>query len=480
MSLPDSYPDFVYETGTALASPPPAAPPPAAPPPKRRGWILPVAVAGVVALAVVVAIVVALVISRSASPSTPTATMPSAPVSTQPSPEPTPVAYTGGITPTILWAKVYGGEAYDMFNAVTVTADGSIIAAGYTRSMTGDFGSTYGTDTAVVAMFDGQGNIEWATTFADEQADEFKGVAIGQDGSIYAVGSSVASDKGSVVVKLTPAGDIVWVRAFGGSGIDIFWGVVADGDGIIVAGYTDSTDGDIPATHGELDALLASITQDGDIAWAKTFGGSKDDVFYSVTIGVDGAIVAAGFSKSHDGDFADPRGDSNALIASFSAAGELTRSKVFGGGDTDLFNAISTAPDGSYFIGGGTWSMDGDLPHVGPKFSITSVYGMCSNDLATCRWEAGSGGDLYGATVTDGGVGVSVGGENWLMGVQNLNTTETVSGQAIPVKYQYGTYQGVAALPNNQVVAVGVAQTARVTDVLMGQYDAVIVVIGFQ
>jgi len=454
--------------------------------PKRTGPIIAI-VFGAVVVAIAVVVTVAMVVWHVASPnSTPVPTPASSATSQEPSQEqslePTESSYTGGITPTILWAQKYGGLSYNFFNGVAVASDGSIVAVGDTNALTSEFGDTNGSQTAMIAMFDGQGNIVWAKTMSQYDAEEFKAVAIGQDGSIYAVGSSIASDKGSVVAKLTPTGDIVWVNTFGGKGIDIFWDVVADGDGIIVVGYTDSKDGDMPATHGGLDALMAKITPDGDVTWEKTFGGSKDDVFYSVTVGLDGTIVAAGFSGSQNGNFADPRLDSNAIIAGFSDDGALLWSKVFGGNDLDLFNAISTAPDGSYFVAGGTWSKDGDWPTKGD--GLRAVFGACSPDMAQCQWNLGPSGDFYGAAVTTGGVGVAGGGDsspsNWIMGVTNLNTGDKVSGQAVPNQYTHGTYQGLAALPDNQVVAVGCTEMASDTDSFLGDVYAVIVVLAFQ
>lgn len=467
------YPDNTHAARGVIKR----AMPPEPPKPKSRVLVL------MLALAVIV-VVVGLLVWQWASPSKPASSPSSALPTTG-----TPAAV---VKPVISWVQSLGGEDLDIFRAVAVADDDSIVAVGYTLSTTGDFGSTSGAGNAVVAMFDAQGNRQWCRTISDQETSDFNSVAIGADGSIYAVGSAVlqgadpkvAENRFALVAKLTMAGEVVWQKTFGGNGYDELANVVDNGNGLIAVGDTSSTNGDAPATHGDLDALVVSLTYSGDISWAKTYGGSQEDYFYSATIGANGQIAVVGASGSHDGDFADPRGSLNAVIAGISPQGDLEWSKVFGGSELDLFNTIRTAPDGSYLVAGVTWSLDGDLPNSNSKPSSASVYGQCIQDGASCQWTGGPAGSFYGGDVTTNGLYVVVGSDidagGCIMGVINLATGETQGGLVTPDGFTSGSYSAIAALPDNRVVAVGYASKSPGTDIDQSEYDAIVVVIGFE
>jgi len=430
---------------------------------KRPAWHLAALIAGVVVVVVAIVVAVVLVMPRLA----PTTSSDDANPPTQPEPgTPTPIS---GINPALVWSHALGRDRATNLEAVAVTADGGIVTVGYSSSVTGDF-QTDGDQTALVVVFDGIGDIQWTRLMSDYPGSEFKSVAVGPDGFIYAVGYTAASSKSAFVVKLSPTGDIVWEHTHGGTGLDVFYDVKANDAGLVIAGYTDAKNGDMPATHGGCDALLVSMTFDGAVNWAKTFGGKADDMFYSVRFGLDGTIVVAGFTASHNGDFGDPRGDSNALVAGFTPDGALVWHKVFGGSGLDLFNAVSVTPDGSYFLAGGTYSTDGDLPPSNTG-SIMGVYGTCTSDMADCQWHHGPDIDYYGAAVTPGGLAVAV-GNTWNVGVLNFNDGTTRTGQAIPNSYPEGDYLAVAATADNQVVAVGIAEGNN-------SWDALVVAISF-
>ena len=481
MSISSDHPGYVDSNGQAMGVSNPGG---ALEPPKPRSRLgVVVAILAVIALAVA-----AVVVWQLASPNTPAtpATQQTTPTTITLSLQP-----AAGITPVIQWAQSLGGESYDSFRGVAVTSDGSMVAVGFTQSTGGGFGMTNGAGAAMIAMFDSQGNNEWAKAISELAYGDFESVAIGADGSIYAVGSAVpagmdpqvAEDSFGLVVKLTPTGDVVWKKTFGGDGQDQFLHVVDMGSGLIVVGQTASTHGDMPATHGDMDALVASISYDGDLVWAKTYGGTSSDCFNSATAGPDGTIIAVGASASPDGDFADPRGKFNAVIAGLGPQGDLAWSKVFGGSEYDEFNTVSTAPGGSFFVAGVTRSPDGDLPNLSTVPNLVSVYGTCTPQAASCQWGDGQGDEYSGSTVTTGGLAVAVGGGlgvgSWAIMAFDLASEAMRSGPVIPDDYPQGSYGAAAALPGNRIVAVGSATKNPGANVDTSEYDAFVVIIGF-
>jgi len=83
-----------------------------------------------------------------------------------------------------------------------------------------------------------------------------------------------------------------WNKTFGGSKFDYAYSVRMTSDGgYIIAGVTNSY------SESE-DAWLLKIDANGNEEWNKTFGGVKEDAFYSVMQTSDG-YIAAGHSKSY-------------------------------------------------------------------------------------------------------------------------------------------------------------------------------------
>jgi len=102
-------------------------------------------------------------------------------------------------------------------------------------------------------------------------------------------------------VKFKNNGDLDWARTFGGSDHDSFVSVVAVADGFVAVGESDSTDIDGITNKGGNDAIIVKFDNNGTVIWAKTFGGSDNDSFNSV-IAVEGGLIAVGGSDSNDGD----------------------------------------------------------------------------------------------------------------------------------------------------------------------------------
>ena len=219
---------------------------------------------------------------------------------------------------TLKWAKTYGGEDADYFYGMTIAADGTIVVVGSTYSSFGDFPRTgyypYGSRAVVAAVNPADGTLMWAKVFQGDKDDEFKAAAVAADGTIVAAGwaTSTQGDFGAshgatdaVVAAVNPAdGAIKWAKTYGGTRDDYFTGVAITADDTIVAvGTTSSKSGTFGPTRGLEDSVVAGINlANGSLRWTTTCGGSNEEEFKTVTI-VDGTIVAAGYTKSWDGDF---------------------------------------------------------------------------------------------------------------------------------------------------------------------------------
>jgi len=120
-------------------------------------------------------------------------------------------------------------------------------------------------------------------------------------------------------VKLNASGSIEWQRSLGGSNNDFARSIQQTTDGgYIVAGYSESNDGDVTGNHGSLDYWVVKLDSTGNIVWQKCLGGSHFDWALSIQQTGDGGYIVAGESWSIDGDVTGNHGVNDYWIVKLS------------------------------------------------------------------------------------------------------------------------------------------------------------------
>lgn len=166
--------------------------------------------------------------------------------------------------------------------------------------------------------------------------------------------TSCNDDGNYVIEKNTFQGHKIWSKSYGGSDIEDIHGVVATQDGgFVVVGDTKSNDGDITDKKYALeDIWISKYDADGNIMWSKTYGGSLDDLGYSIIENSNGTLTVAGYSKSSDGDVPSNQGMHDFFIFKTDAQGNLIWSKSNGYMSHDHAHKIINTTDGGYFVVG--------------------------------------------------------------------------------------------------------------------------------
>jgi soluble cytochrome b562 len=229
-------------------------------------------------------------------------------------------------TGAIQWQKCLGGTGADEASGIQQTTDGGYIVAGSTSSTDGDVkgyhsksgklmlgGSVIdinlgGGDVWVVKL-DKNGAMQWQNCLGGTGADEASGIQQTTDGG-YIVAGSTGSTDGDVkgyhegndawVIKLDKSGTMQWQKCLGGTGADEASGIQQTTDGgYIVAGYTESTDGDANGNHGGIDAWVIKLDKTGAIQWQKCLGGGNLEKVRSIQQTTDGGYVVAGYTYSY-------------------------------------------------------------------------------------------------------------------------------------------------------------------------------------
>lgn len=175
--------------------------------------------------------------------------------------------------------------------------------------------------------------------------------------------------------------------------------------GSIVAGYTFSNNGDVTGNHGGADAWVVKLSSTGAIQWQRSLGGSADDKAFSVQQTTDGGYIMAGVTESNDGDVAESHGIQDAWVVKLDSTGAIDWQHPYGGTDDDEAMEIRQTSDGGYIMAGVAWSSNGDVSGLQGG---TDAWVVKLDGSGILQWQHALGGtDFDGATgieqTTDGG-----------------------------------------------------------------------------
>ena len=331
----------------------------------------------------------------------------------------------------VVWSQTYGGIKEDCANSLIETSDGGYALAGTTRS----FGA--GEEEFWLVKIDGSGNMEWNHTYGGGEVtslvetsdrgyalaggarlvktDEYGNMEWNQtygEGDIrslvetvdggYALAGKTATfvtgidDYGNFwLIKTDAYGNMEWNRTYGGEDYDYASALVEASDGgYALAGSTYSFGA------GNHDVWLVKTDAYGSVEWNKTYGGTGDDVAFSLVHTSDGGYALAGSMYPIGGaeDF---------WLIKVNGYGDMEWNGTYGEGDDfDVAYALIETFDGGYALAGGTGSFSIDEYDVwlvktdaNGNMEWNCTYGGEKGDIAYSLVESSTGGyALAGST----------------------------------------------------------------------------------
>lgn len=276
-------------------------------------------------------------------------------------------------TPTVEWQKCLGGTSYELAKSIQSTTDGGYIIAGSAYSANGDVVGNHGAYDAWIVKLSSNGTLEWQKALGGTSDDYANSIRQTTDGGYVVAGytnsinGDVSGNHGSNdlwVVKLSNSGLIEWQKALGGTSSELANSIqqTADG-GYIVAGYTFSSNGDVTGFHGGFvtDVWIVKISSIGVLEWQKALGGTDYDEVFSIQQTTDGGYIGAGFTGSTNGDVTGNHGNRDAWVVKLSSSGSLEWQKALGSTNNDLANSIRQTLDGGYILAGYAGANNGDV-----------------------------------------------------------------------------------------------------------------------
>jgi hypothetical protein len=265
----------------------------------------------------------------------------------------------------ILLNAVFGGDGYDAFSDFTTSPDGGFIAIGTSTSTQGDGTGARGGQDIWVVKFNSEGEKVWHRKFGGSLDDVANTIVRANANHYIVLGNTLSSDgdvsahKGDLdawLISIDGDGNLLSEKSIGGTAGDQLYNIKSSGDGnYIMAGWTYSSDGDVSSSHGDADAWIVKVNDQGDILSEKTYGGSQEDLAYDVTPVSDGGYIFCGRLASIDGDASDRTAEAFAgWFVKLNAAGAVAGKVYLGESSYDYGTVALEANNGDYLFAGET------------------------------------------------------------------------------------------------------------------------------
>lgn len=306
-----------------------------------------------------------------------------------------PIQRLGASTP---FTRTYGDLLFERGRCVVQASDGGYAIAGYTNSLGAGDQDFY------LVKTDGLGNVQWNKTYGGTGIDQAYSVVQTDDGGYAIVGTTLpvgASNYEAYLVKTDPAGNMQWNRTYGGTSNDIAYSMVRTNDGgYAFAGITMSFGA------GLSDMWLVKTDGLGSMQWNRTYGGTSDDDACSVVQTSDSGYAIAGSTVSFGA------GINDFYLVKTDPAGNMQWSRTYGGSLSDQARCVVQAGDGGYAMVGYTYSFgvggyDFYLVKTDPSGNVqwSKTYGGTSYDWAFSMVRTCDGGYAMAGYTSSFGLG---------------------------------------------------------------------------
>jgi hypothetical protein len=234
---------------------------------------------------------------------------------------------------TLDWSQTYGGPSRQYAYSAVATNDGGYAVAGYIRPSV-----TYNSYVYLIKT-SADGSHSWSKTY-DCGIESSRGYSVIQtsDGgyAITGVAESMAT-----LLKVDANGTLQWSKTFNLGSETYGYSVQQTSDGgYAIAGYArDETVDDYTN-----DVCLIKTDKNGALQWNKTYGGSGNQMAYSMILTSNGEYVIAGSAQTED--------STSAMLLKVDANGVEKWMKVYNSTNDNFGQSLVAAPDGGYAIAG--------------------------------------------------------------------------------------------------------------------------------
>jgi uncharacterized protein with FMN-binding domain len=372
--------------------------------------------------------------------------------------------------------------------ALASLPEGGYIAAGRANAIPGGFSK--GTYDAALVKISEAGRIEYMKSFGSSGVDEINSiVAVGAGftvlGSYGAAnfdfsGMDNQGSSDSFAFTYDKDGNLLREASWGGSSADTVVNAIGVDDGILVSGSTSSSDGIFRSGYGNsrTDAYLLKLSGQGEVEWARCFGGSGVDIGAKIlNLGGNEYLFSVSFSPDNDGMYKDKnKGSTDIAFHRVNAEGDVIWSSFIGDTGNDVLARARLDKDGNILalinsLNGGT----GDFADVFYEDQYRSYCAFVRLDIDSgellykTRFRATDLNDqLADFIITDDGGILSVGRNSGSSGVfEGLNYDPVVNDDPSVAKTNDATlvkFDGTPKTASKTVLSALIASASSMTD----------------
>jgi hypothetical protein len=147
--------------------------------------------------------------------------------------------------------------------------------------------------------------------------------------------------------KETKVPHIEWEKNLGGRLWEYPTDIQITSDkGFIIAGYSESSDGDLTGNKGQHDYWIVKTDSVCNIQWQKNLGGKLSEIPNSIKETQDGGYIIVGSTNSNDGDVSRITQSTDYWIVKLDKQGNIQWQKKLGGRFEDCATSVVQADDG--------------------------------------------------------------------------------------------------------------------------------------
>ncbi len=301
---------------------------------------------------------------------------------------------------SIILQKQFGGTGDEESENVIQTSDENFVVVARSTSSNFDVPQNFGFEDIYIFKVDENLDTIWTSILGGTQEDYSYDIIETSEGDLVLCAATYSNNLDAegnagmldgLVAKLNANGDKLWTKVFGGSRNDELFTLVEVQDGYLLAGQTSSPEISEGIASDDSNAWLLKLDKDGEQQWSRTLGGSKDDRINSLSNSTNNNIIAAGQTRSEDGDLNSSNGYFDAWFMILNEQGELLLSKNYGGLAGDVAVDVDQLNDGSFGMLCETRSFDGDV--IG-NHGNEDYWFLKLDDQGEIIWQKSIGGSL--------------------------------------------------------------------------------------
>jgi len=243
----------------------------------------------------------------------------------------------------------------------------------------------------------------WAKTYGGPNDDLAHWIQQTSDGGFIIAGETSSSGAGFAdfwILKLNANGEVAWQKTYGGSNDDIAYSIQQTSDGFIVVGMSDSFSNPLG------DIWVLKLSTNGEVIWQKTYRESGSNLARYVLSISDGFVVAGETSSFGTGN-------ADFWVLKLNSSGDVIWQKTYGGSNNDRIYSIQKTPsDNGFIIAGetssfGTGNTDFWVLKLDSSGNVLwqKTYGGINDDIASSIQETLDGGFIVAGETSSFGTG---------------------------------------------------------------------------